>query len=309
MSSARDVASGFSITGLLDDSARTRGRFPIVEIEAASISDHPANVVYSMDESGIRDLAASIRRSGLTDMPLVRKLDDCTWQMLSGHRRKAAYLMLAAEDPSFAKMPCRVVEGIDDARALTLLHSANYFVRALTVSERAAATEALGVEAARLRREDPAYAGKRTADIKAKLIEAQTGRRVSGKTILREERLARQIAQDLSPEWAAEADRGNLSAETVDALCSMGRKEQSDLYRHKDRKCTSKRDLGEYVRQATGEHHAADKRLEKARQLLESYLEKPPRIVSEFDLEQLRLIGDLAGRFDDGRAKGAFRRR
>ena len=46
MSSARDVAAGFSITGLLDESARTRERFPIVEIDAASISDHPANIAY-----------------------------------------------------------------------------------------------------------------------------------------------------------------------------------------------------------------------------------------------------------------------
>lgn len=296
MSSAKGVASGFSITGLLDDSARTRGRFPVVEIEPGAISDHPANVAYSMDPAGIRDLAESIRESGLTDIPLVRKMDDGSWQMLSDHRRKAAYSLLAEEDLAFSRMPCRVVEDIDDVRALTLLHSANYFVRALTVSERAAATEALGVEARRLRREDPVYAGRRTADIKAELIEAQTGRKVSGKTILREERLARRIAEELSPEWAAEADRGNLSAETVDALCAMGRREQSDLYRHKGRGCTSKRDISEYVRQATGEHHAADKRLLKAAQLLESYLEKPPRSIGRFDLEQLRLIRDMTTR-------------
>lgn len=303
MGSAKGVAAGFSITGLLDDSARTRGRFPIVEIDPASISDHPANVAYSMDAAGIRDLAESIRESGLTDIPLVRKMDDGSWQMLSGHRRKAAYMLLAEEDPAFARLPCRVVEGIDDVRAVTLLHSANYFVRALTVSERAAATEALGAEARRLRREDPAYAGKRTADIKAELIEAQTGRKVSGKTIQREERLARRIAEELSPEWAAEADRGNLTAEAVDALCAMDRREQSELYQHKGRRCTSKRDVSEYVRQATGEHHVADKRLSKARQLLESYLEKPPRSVSRLDLEELRLMREMTARF--GAANGA----
>ena len=36
-----------------------------------------------------------------------------------------------------------MIEGIDDERAVTLLHAANYFTRALTVTERAAATEAL----------------------------------------------------------------------------------------------------------------------------------------------------------------------
>ena len=102
-------------------------------------------------------------------------------------------------------MPCRVIEGIDDERAVTLLHAANYFTRALTVTERAAATEALRGDAVRLRSEDPSLSGMRVDDVKAAIIERQTGRKVSGKTIAREERLARRIAEDLSPEWAAEA--------------------------------------------------------------------------------------------------------
>ncbi len=46
-------------------------------------------------------------------------------------------------DHPYERMPCRVIEGIDDERAVTLLHAANYFTRALTVTERAAATAAL----------------------------------------------------------------------------------------------------------------------------------------------------------------------
>ena len=33
MSSPSDVASGFSISGLLDETSRTRERFPVAEIE------------------------------------------------------------------------------------------------------------------------------------------------------------------------------------------------------------------------------------------------------------------------------------
>ncbi len=52
-----------------------------------------------MDEAGIAQLAKGIRRRGLTDLPLVRKLDDGGLaQMVSGHRRKAAYALLAAEE-------------------------------------------------------------------------------------------------------------------------------------------------------------------------------------------------------------------
>ena len=190
MSSPSQVAAGFTITGLLDGAARTRGRYPVSEIAVADIADHPANAAYSMDPAGIAELAGSIRESGLTDLPLVRKVGDGSWQMVSGHRRKAAYALLAKDDPAYERMPCRVIEGIDDERAVTLLHAANYFTRALTVTERAAATEALRGDAVRLRSEDPSLSGMRVDDVKAAIIERQTGRKVSGKTIAREERLA-----------------------------------------------------------------------------------------------------------------------
>ena len=224
MSSPSQVAAGFTITGLLDGASRTRGRYPVSEIAVADIADHPANAAYSMDPAGIAELAESIRQDGLTDLPLVRKVGDGSWQMVSGHRRKAAYALLAKDDPAYERMPCRVIEGIDDERAVTLLHAANYFTRALTVTERAAATEALRGDAVRLRSEDPSLSGMRVDDVKAAIIERQTGRKVSGKTIAREERLARRIAEDLSPEWAAEADRGNLSAEAVRSLAGRPRR-------------------------------------------------------------------------------------
>ena len=76
MSSPSDIASGFSISGLLDESSKTRERYPVVEIDVSSIEGHPGNIVYSMDERSIRNLARSIKKDGLTDIPLVRKLDD-----------------------------------------------------------------------------------------------------------------------------------------------------------------------------------------------------------------------------------------
>ncbi len=95
MASVSDIAKGFTISGLIDADARTRERFRISEIPIAEIEDHPANVAYSMDEAGIRDLAESIRRDGITDLPLVRCLAHGGYQMVSGHRRKAAYALLA----------------------------------------------------------------------------------------------------------------------------------------------------------------------------------------------------------------------
>ena len=106
---ARATASGFTISGLLDKNAATRSDYPVERIPVSEIADHPENTAYSMDDAGIAQLAKSIEKEGLTDLPLVRKLDDGSWQMVSGHRRKAAYAMLAEEDERYAQIPCRII--------------------------------------------------------------------------------------------------------------------------------------------------------------------------------------------------------
>ena len=287
MSSPSQVAAGFTITGLLDGASRTRGRYPVSEIAVADIADHPANAAYSMDPAGIAELAESIREDGLTDLPLVRKVGDGSWQMVSGHRRKAAYALLAKDDPAYERMPCRVIEGIDDERAVTLLHAANYFTRALTVTERAAATEALRGDAVRLRSEDPSLSGMRVDDVKAAIIERQTGRKVSGKTIAREERLARRIAEDLSPEWAAEADRGNLSAEAVRSLAGMPKERQAEMHAAMEPWRRTKRELSDYVRSEGKTQAGPDGRIAKAARLVADFLESPPESPSPADPHQL----------------------
>ena len=73
---AKPTTSGFTISGLLDRSASTRNDYPVERIPIEEIADHPANAAYSMDEAGIAQLAKSIEEEGLTDLPLVRKLDD-----------------------------------------------------------------------------------------------------------------------------------------------------------------------------------------------------------------------------------------
>ena len=135
MSSASDVAAGFSISGLLDAGAKTRSKYPVAELDIDAIEDNPANAVYSMEEAAIEALAESIKKDGLTDLPLVRKLADGRWQLISGHRRRAAFRLLAAKNPAYRKMGCRIVEGITDEQAVSMLHAANYFVRELTVAE------------------------------------------------------------------------------------------------------------------------------------------------------------------------------
>lgn len=266
---ANPAAAGFSITGLLDAKSQTRERFPVSEIDIDAISDHPNNAIYSMDAEGIEKLAASIKKHGLTDLPLVRKLDDGSWQMLSGHRRKAAFTLLASQDEAFSKMPCRVVEGVDDAQALLMLHSANYFTRQLSATEFAAASAALGEEVERRRAIDPALKGRRTEDIKAEIIQEQTGQKISGKTLKRKEALAEKVQNELSRDWQEAAACDELSTPIIDALASMPKEKQSQIHDEMPENL-GKKELADFIKEHAGPMStAADKRLEKAAELLE----------------------------------------
>ena len=292
---ARATASGFTISGLLDKNAATRSDYPIERIPVDEIADHPENTAYSMDDAGIAQLAKSIEKEGLTDLPLVRKLDDGSWQMVSGHRRKAAYAMLAEEDERYAQIPCRIIRGISDEQSVMLLHAANYFVRNLTVTERAAASRALGMEVERMRVENPELSGMRTEDIKAAIISEQTGRKVSGKTIQRQESLARKIEEDLVAGWREAALSDSLSADAVNALAKMEPDEQERLFSW----------WKELLRKATSESSAKPRQEEEqkpsaplgsALRALRRYESKALGEPSELDRQALEDIAGMADR-------------
>ncbi len=291
--SAMEVANGFSISGLLDASAQTANRFPVKEIPLDDISEHPGNVAYSMDEEGIARLAESIERDGLTDLPLVRRLQGGGFQMISGHRRMAAFRLLAQQGPSYSKLPCRVIADISDEQALVLLHTANFFTRALTVTERAAATKALGIQVEQMRATDPTVAGMRTEDVKARIVEEMTGRKVSGKTIKREEALADKVAK-LIPEWREVADSGELSAKAIDALERSGEATQRSTFDKWAESPRTKAATTELVASMTASEPAADKRLVSAEKALRRFVANLPKNPSAADSEAIERIAELA---------------
>lgn len=296
--SAMEVANGFSISRLLDASAQTANRFPVKEIPLDDISEHPGNVAYSMDEEGIARLAESIERDGLTDLPLVRRLQGGGFQMISGHRRMAAFRLLAQQGPSYSKLPCRVIADISDEQALVLLHTANFFTRALTVTERAAATKALGIQVEQMRATDPTVAGMRTEDVKARIVEEMTGRKVSGKTIKREEALAEKVA-GLIPEWRDAADSGELSAKAVGALAEADEATQRAAFNKWAESPKSKAATTELVASMKASEPAADKRLASAEKALSRFVASLPRNPSAADSEAIFRIAELARQAGD----------
>lgn len=302
---ARPTASGFTISGLLDRNAATRSDYPVERISVGDIADHPANAAYSMDDAGIAQLAKSIREEGLTDLPLVRKLDDGSWQMVSGHRRKAAYALLAKEDETYAQIPCRITRDITDEQSVMLLHAANYFVRSLTVAERAAASRALGVEVERMRAENPGLAGVRTEDIKAAIISEQTGRKVSGKTIQRQEALARKIEENLVAGWREAALSDALSAEAVGILAGLDPEEQERLHSSWKENPLGKKETTELLKKAVGKPKGAPApddsparpatQLASALRALRRYELKAKGAPGEPDRQALEEIARIAG--------------
>lgn len=299
MARAEDVARGFTIAGLLDEGARTQKRYPVREIPVEDIADHPENVAYSMDSEGVAALARSIREQGLTDLPLVRKLADGSFQMVSGHRRKAAFALLAQEDPAFSKIPCRIAEGMGDADSVAILHAANYFTRQLNPLERARASRALGVQADRMREEVPELTGARTEDIKAAIISAQTGRSVSGKTIRRQEALADAIEDGLDIAWRGAAVEERIPAEAVRILAKQSPHVQRELYGKWHAAGVPKQRTASFLR-AELNPRRADAHLEKALSLLEIYERCRPRKPSGDDIEALERIARLSRKLASG---------
>ena len=204
-----------------------------------SIQSHPEND-FTMDESEMQELVASIRSEGLGQLPLVRKLPDGAYQMIAGHRRLEAYRRLAREDAAFRTIPVTLVDNLDDARARVLLNVTNLVTRRLSQEERGARYAAIGREVPALREADPSLKGVRTNDIIARIVTEETGQSVSPATVKRaiaaEKRLretreqAELLTGDLNENWQVEAQAGVVDPLTLRAISQLPNQKQLDLF-------------------------------------------------------------------------------
>lgn len=215
-------------------------RYRTTQIPVDAISGHPDND-YSMDERELQELLESIEADGLGQLPLVRQLDDGTYQMIAGHRRLEAYRRLAARDPqTYGEIPVTLVEGIDDTRASVLLNVTNLVTRRLSLEERGARYAAIGRQVPALRASDPALKGVRTNDIIAQIVSEETGQPVSPATVKRaiaaEKHLreakeeAERLTGELDDNWQVEAATGLIDPLTLKELSELPAKRQFDLF-------------------------------------------------------------------------------
>ena len=107
-------------------------------LDLRDIQEHPKND-FPITEKDIVTLAESIQKSGgVLQFPLVRLLSDGTYQMLAGHRRRRASILLGETvDEKYYRTMCYVLEGVSDEAAELYLIDTNIQSRDLTPKLRA----------------------------------------------------------------------------------------------------------------------------------------------------------------------------
>lgn len=107
-------------------------------LDLREVQEHPNND-FPITNTDIENLADSILKSGgVLQFPLVRLLDDGSYQMLAGHRRRRASLLLGERvDEKYFRTMCYVLEGISDEKAELYLIDTNIQARELSPKLRA----------------------------------------------------------------------------------------------------------------------------------------------------------------------------
>lgn len=101
-----------------DESREDLKRERLMEIPISLIHDFPEHPYKVKDDESMVELVESIKTRGLIQPVLVRPLDDGTYEMVSGHRRKRAFELAGIE-----KIPARVKELTRDEAILSMVDS------------------------------------------------------------------------------------------------------------------------------------------------------------------------------------------
>ena len=101
-----------------DESREDLKRERLMEIPISLIHDFPDHPYKVKDDENMLELVESIKTRGLIQPVLVRPLDDGTYEMVSGHRRKRAFELANIE-----KIPARVQELTRDEAILSMVDS------------------------------------------------------------------------------------------------------------------------------------------------------------------------------------------
>ena len=101
-----------------DESREDLKRERLMDIPISQIREFPEHPYKVKDDESMVELVESIKTRGLIQPVLVRPLEDGTYEMVSGHRRKRAFELAGIE-----KIPARVKELTRDEAILSMVDS------------------------------------------------------------------------------------------------------------------------------------------------------------------------------------------
>ena len=131
------MSSKFSPLALIKQQ-QEENKYRTQVLDLREVEEHPKND-FPITKADIENLADSILKSGgVLQFPLVRLLGDGSYQMLAGHRRRKASILLGETvDEKYFRAMCYVLEDVSDERAELYLIDTNIQARELTPKLRA----------------------------------------------------------------------------------------------------------------------------------------------------------------------------
>ena len=197
-------------------------RDSVQDIPISQISDFPEHPFKVKQDEAMLEMAESVRQYGVLVPGLVRQLDDGSYQMVSGHRRKMAS-ELAGRDT----IPC-IVRDLTDDEAVIIMVDSNLQRERVLPSEKAFAykmkLDAMRRQAGRPSKENGVPLGHHFQQGKSREILADNSPD-SNTQIQRYIRLT-----NLIPEILDMVDDGRIAFRPAVELSYLTEKEQSALY-------------------------------------------------------------------------------
>ena len=198
-------------------------RDSVQDIPISQISDFPEHPFKVKQDEAMLEMAESVRQYGVLVPGLVRQLEDGSYQMVSGHRRK-----LASELVGRDTIPC-IVRDLTDDEAIIVMVDSNLQREKVLPSEKAFAYK-MKLEA--MRRQ-----GKRTDLTSTPVVEKLKGKDALSSAIIGKaagdsyEQVRRYIRLTyLLPEILAMVDDSKIAFRPAVELSYLAEKEQRILY-------------------------------------------------------------------------------
>lgn len=212
--------SEFNLADFLKNVPKADTSWQIVKISLDLIDDDPRNSIYTI--RGIDELAANIQTVGLLDPVILREHPDAEGRyiLVSGHRRRAAYKLLAAENAEYQEIPAiiQAEAGSPALQELRLIY-ANAHNRTRTSAEISEETARITELLYQLKEEGMEFPG-RMRDHVAEACQISKTKYARLKV----------IRDKLSPAWASLYKAGKLNEAMAYVLAQQSAEWQEVIY-------------------------------------------------------------------------------